>query len=45
MNKNSEIFSLLKVEEGVRHNPYIDSLGYPTVGVGFKLGPQGANLK
>ncbi|ECZ4023833.1 lysozyme, partial [Salmonella enterica] len=28
MNKNSEIFSLLKVEEGVRHNPYIDSLGY-----------------
>ncbi|HFZ8855364.1 TPA: glycoside hydrolase family protein [Salmonella enterica subsp. houtenae serovar 1,40:z4,z23:-] len=45
MNKNSEIFSLLKVEEGVRHNPYIDSLGYPTVGIGFKLGPQGANLK
>ncbi|EAA8279672.1 glycoside hydrolase family protein [Salmonella enterica] len=45
MNKNSDIFSLLKVEEGVSHKPYIDALGYPTVGVGFKLGPQGANLK
>lgn len=45
MNKNSEILSLLKVEEGVSHKPYIDSLGYPTVGIGFKLGPQGANLK
>ncbi|ECO0585165.1 glycoside hydrolase family protein [Salmonella enterica subsp. diarizonae] len=45
MYKNREIFSLLKMEEGVSHKPYINSLGYPTVGVGFKLGPQGASLK
>ncbi|HAC6789604.1 TPA_asm: lysozyme, partial [Salmonella enterica subsp. arizonae] len=25
MNKNSDISSLLKVEEGVRHKPYIDA--------------------
>lgn len=44
MNQNSEIISLLRQEEGVRYKPYIDSLGYPTTGVGFKLGPQGASL-
>jgi lysozyme len=44
MNQRSEIIPLLRQEEGVRHDPYIDSLGYPTVGVGFKLGPSGAPL-
>lgn len=44
MSQKSEIIALLRQEEGVRYIPYIDSLGYPTVGVGFKLGPQGAPL-
>ncbi|MDK9356736.1 glycoside hydrolase family protein [Lelliottia wanjuensis] len=44
MNQKSEIIPLLRQEEGVRYTPYIDSLGYPTTGIGFKLGPQGAPL-
>lgn len=40
----SQIIPLLRQEEGTEHKPYIDSLGYPTVGVGFKLGPKGAPL-
>ncbi|MEG1154796.1 MAG: hypothetical protein RSD94_02895 [Acinetobacter sp.] len=44
MNHKSEIIPLLRQEEGVRYSPYIDSLGYPTTGVGFKLGPAGAPL-
>lgn len=44
MNQKSEIIPLLREEEGVRYTPYLDSLGYPTTGVGFKLGPQGAPL-
>lgn len=40
----SQIIPLLRQEEGIRYNPYIDSLGYPTIGVGFKLGPSGAPL-
>lgn len=45
MNQKNEIIALLRYEEGVRYTPYIDSLGYPTSGVGFKLGPHGAPLK
>lgn len=44
MNQKSEIIPLLRQEEGVRYSPYIDSLGYPTTGIGFKVGPQGAPL-
>lgn len=44
MNQKSEIIPLLREEEGVRYTPYVDSLGYPTTGIGFKLGPQGAPL-
>lgn len=44
MNESSKIILLLRQEEGVTHEPYIDSLGYPTVGVGFKLGPRGIPL-
>lgn len=44
MNQKSEIIPLLRQEEGVSHEPYIDSLGYPTTGIGFKLGPQNAPL-
>jgi lysozyme len=45
MNQKSNIIELLRQEEGVRYSPYLDSLGYPTIGVGFKLGPQGASLR
>nr|EKW2108102.1 glycoside hydrolase family protein [Citrobacter freundii] len=44
MSQKSEIIPLLRQEEGVRYTPYIDSLGYPTTGVGFKLGPAGVPL-
>lgn len=44
MNQKSEIIPLLRQEEGVRYTPYLDSLAYPTTGIGFKLGPQGAPL-
>lgn len=44
INQPSQIIPLLRQEEGVKHEPYIDSLGYPTVGVGFKIGPAGAPL-
>lgn len=44
MEQKSEIIALLRYEEGVKYQPYIDTLGYPTIGVGFKLGPQGAAL-
>ncbi|WP_336220731.1 glycoside hydrolase family protein [Citrobacter amalonaticus] len=42
--QESQIILLLRQEEGVRQSPYLDSLGYPTIGVGFRLGPQGASL-
>lgn len=45
MDQKSEITALLRQEEGIRYTPYLDSLGYPTTGVGFRLGPQGAPLK
>lgn len=45
LQQKTQIIPLLRQEEGVRYTPYADSLGYPTVGVGFKLGPQGASLK
>lgn len=44
MTQKSEIVPLLDQEEGTKLNPYIDSLGYPTVGTGFKIGPAGAPL-
>lgn len=40
----SQIIPLLRQEEGTEYKPYIDSLGYPSTGVGFKLGPKGAPL-
>jgi len=40
----SQIIQILNFEEGFRARPYIDSLGYPTVGVGFLIGPKGAAL-
>lgn len=40
----SQIIAILNYEEGYRESPYIDSLGYPTVGVGIRIGPKGASL-
>lgn len=45
MNEVSQITHLLRQEEGVRYNAYFDSLAWPTIGVGFRLGPQGTPLK
>ena len=44
MVEEIQIISLLFQEEGVRHSPYLDSLGFPTIGVGFKIGPQEAPI-
>lgn len=41
----TDIFDLLVFEEGFRETPYVDSLGYPTVGIGMRIGPKGANIK
>lgn len=43
-DSTSQIIPLLRQEEGVRYTPYLDSLNFPTAGVGFKLGPTGAAL-
>ncbi|SUI88322.1 Uncharacterised protein [Serratia quinivorans] len=40
----SKIIPLLCQEEGTELMPYHDSLGYPTVGTGFKIGPAGVPL-
>jgi lysozyme len=38
------VIDLLAFEEGFREKPYIDTEGYPTAGIGIKLGPKGASL-
>lgn len=40
----SQIIQILNFEEGFRSNPYIDSEGFPTVGIGFLIGPKGAAI-
>ncbi|WP_428945281.1 glycoside hydrolase family protein [Pantoea sp. FN060301] len=40
----SQIIQILRFEEGFRSKPYRDSLGYPTIGTGFLIGPKGASL-
>lgn len=40
----SQIIQILNFEEGYRERPYLDTLGYPTVAGGIKIGPQGASL-
>ncbi|WP_318367118.1 glycoside hydrolase family protein [Enterobacter sp.] len=40
----SQIIPILNHEEGYREKPYIDTEGYPTVGIGIKIGPKGASL-
>lgn len=38
------IVDLIHFEEGWRERPYLCSLGYPTAGFGFKIGPKGAPI-
>lgn len=40
----TDIFDLKAYEEGYREKPYRDSEGYPTVGIGIRIGPKGADL-
>lgn len=41
----SAVVEELKRSEGWRAKPYHCPLGYPTVGWGFRIGPQGADIK
>ena len=41
----ADIISLLNVEEGYSETPYYCSAGYPTIGIGQRIGPKGAPLK
>lgn len=41
----SAVVEELKRSEGWRSKPYNCPLGYPTVGWGFRIGPQGADIK
>ena len=34
----SQLSKILRFEEGIENYPYYDSLGYPTIGVGKKIG-------
>ena len=38
------VIKMLKQEEGYREHAYYCSEGYPTIGIGWKLGPKGASL-
>lgn len=40
----SQIVPILNFEEGYKESPYIDTLGFPTVAGGIRIGPKGANL-
>lgn len=41
----SDIIKLLNYEEGYSETPYYCSAGYPTIGIGQRIGPKGAPLK
>lgn len=40
----SQIIPILNLEEGYKEKPYVDTLGYPTVAGGVRIGPKGASL-
>ena len=40
----ADIISLLNYEEGYSEKPYYCSAGYPTIGIGKRIGPKGAPL-
>ncbi|UGC97740.1 baseplate hub subunit and tail lysozyme [Pantoea phage PdC23] len=39
-----QIIAILGYEEGYRATPYLDTEGFPTVGIGIRIGPKGASL-
>lgn len=39
------IRELLKIEEGYSSTPYLCSEGYPTIGIGTRIGPKGADIE
>lgn len=40
----SQIIPILNFEEGYVESPYLDTLGFPTVAGGIRIGPKGAAL-
>lgn len=40
----SQIIPILNFEEGYVESPYLDTLGFPTVAGGIRIGPKGAPL-
>ncbi len=40
----SQIIAILNFEEGYVEAPYLDTLGFPTVAGGIRIGPKGAPL-
>ncbi|NYS30151.1 MULTISPECIES: glycoside hydrolase family protein [unclassified Pantoea] len=40
----SQIIAVLNFEEGYADTPYLDTLGFPTVAGGIRIGPKGASL-
>ena len=38
------ISKMLEIEEGYRSEPYLCSEGYPTVGIGWRIGDKGQTL-
>lgn len=40
----SQLIAILNFEEGYKESPYLDTLGYPTVAGGIRIGPKGASL-
>lgn len=40
----SQIIPILNFEEGYVETPYLDTLGFPTVAGGIRIGPKGASL-
>ncbi|WP_274882433.1 glycoside hydrolase family protein [Vibrio harveyi] len=45
MNALELYFKLLEFEEGFKSKPYYCTEGYPTVGIGWRIGPKGAPLE
>lgn len=40
----SKVAEMLFGDEGYSEKPYPDSLGYPSVAIGIRIGPKGANM-
>ena len=40
----SQVIAILNFEEGYVETPYLDTLGFPTIAGGIRIGPKGASL-